>query len=309
MSVFRNSHWSFRCKIEFVDEDDDDFAVEGIITKFDRSAERFSIGPLRVQIYEKTQFQNRAREPLTIDDFGRGIRVKVKAKRVKDGFVRARTVRADPSSRDKDFEIEAPIEQIKLGRSEMSVAPTIVAVNKKTEFQGFGFATYDKYAENSKMARFIRRDDDEQRPDPIRVGPAYIGGRTQFGLDVSRNLDLNEDDPDSDDWYRSSGQVEVAAPLGEHSEVYAKFNFARGFYDGNDPALSSRGEVRFRKGFIYLGNFFHRSLGLQVGRQRFRDKREWLYDERLDAVRLHFTKRRFKAELSVAKSIFSRQST
>lgn len=295
--------------VEFVDGDDDDFEIEGIITKFDRPAESFSMGPLRIQIYERTEFQNQRREPTTVNDFRRGMRVKVKAKRIKDGFVRARTVRAHSGSRDKDFEIEAPIEHIHLGKSEIRVLPAVAAITSETDFEGFGFATYDEYADNSKMARFIRRDDDAQHPDPVRIGPAYVGGRTQFGLDVSRNLDLNEDDPDSDDWYRASGQVEVAAPLGEYSEVYAKFNFAQGFYDGNNPTLSNCGDVRFREGFIYLGNFFHRSLGLQVGRQRFRDKREWLYDERLDAVRLHFTRRRFKAEMSVAQSIFTESNS
>ncbi len=295
--------------VEFVDGDDDDFEIEGIITKFDGPAGRFSMGPLQVETYERTQFQNQRREPTTVNDFERGMRVKVKAKRIKDGFVRARTVRAHSSNRDKDFEIEAAIEHINLAKSELSVLPGVVTITGGTDFEGFGFTAYDKYADNSKMARFIRRDDDAQHPDPIRIGPAYIGGRTQFEMDVSRNLDLNEDDPDSDDWYRTSGQVEVAAPLGEYSEVYAKFNFAQGFYDGNNPTLSNRGEVRFREGFIYLGNFFHRSLGLHVGRQRFRDKREWLYDERLDAVRLHFTRRRSKAEMSVAQSIFSESTS
>ncbi len=117
------------------------------------------------------------------------------------------------------IEIEADVEQIHLGRSEITVIPVKVAVNSGTEFKNFGLIELDKYTEDSKVGRFIRRDDDEQQPDPIRVGPAYIGGKRGFGFEATRNLDLDADEPDSDDWYRARGQVEIAAPLGEYSEV------------------------------------------------------------------------------------------
>ena len=296
-------------EIKLVEDDDDDFEIEGLVSKINQEKGQFSIGPFRIQVTEKTKIVNRKREILTTDELKRGSRVKVQAKRIKEGWISARSVRIDERSRDDDFEIEALIERINLAHSEITMLPTMVRVSAGTAFKNFGFAIGNKYAKDSKIGRFIRRDDDEQHPDPIRIGPVYVGGRTQFGFKASRNLDLDNDEPDSDDWYRTSGQVEVVAPLGEYSEVYAKFNFTRGFYAGNNPLLNDNGNVRFREGFLHLGNFLHRSLGLQVGRQRFRDKREWLYDERLDAVRLHLRRRRFKAEMSVAQSIFATDST
>ena len=294
--------------VELVEGDDDEFEIEGVVRKYDTQKGILSIGSFHFLIYEKTKFENRRREPVPATSLKKGIRVKVKAKRLDGGLIKARTIRLDPQSSDRDIEIEAEVEEIHLGRSEITVIPVKVAVNRGTEFKSFGLIDIDQYTEDSKVGHFIRRDDDEQHPDPIRVGPAYIGGKTEFGFEATRNLDLDVGEPDSDDWYRARGQVEIAAPLGEYSEVYAKFNFARGFYNGSDPNRQSVGEVRFREGFLYLGNVFHRSIGLQIGRQRFRDKREWLYDERLDGVRLHVTRRRFKVEMSVAQSIFAQSN-
>ncbi len=119
-----------------------------------------------------------------------------------------------------------------------------------------------------------------------------------------KTLCLAPDEPDSDDWMRPSTRLEVSAPVGEYSEAYARIDFNHSGYFGNNPGEQGRTEFRLREGFFYWGNFFHRSLGLQVGRQRFRDKREFLYDERLDAVRLHYTRKKLKVEMSVAKSLF-----
>ena len=52
-----------------------------------------------------------------------------------------------------------------------------------------------------------------------------------------------------------------------------------------------------------MGNFLHPSVALQVGRQRIHDSREWLFDERLDSIRLHIGNHRLKTELAAARAI------
>jgi alginate production protein len=42
-------------------------------------------------------------------------------------------------------------------------------------------------------------------------------------------------------------------------------------------------------------------LSLQIGRQRFEDERQWLYDEELDAVRLHYRRAALAVELSLSQ--------
>ena len=44
--------------------------------------------------------------------------------------------------------------------------------------------------------------------------------------------------------------------------------------------------IEVREAYLFAGGVGHPSLGLQLGRQRFRDEREWWYDDRLDAIRV-----------------------
>ena len=292
-------------EIELIEEEGG-FEVEGPLTDLDLESGTFSVGPARVLMYEKTEVEGSDRKPREISELRNQVRVKVKAKSLKNGFIKARTVRIYEKAADRDFEIAAPIDLISVRDSEIELLSMTVKVDGKTEYKNFGFVEGD-YSDDG-VGRRIRRDDDAQHPDPIRIGNVYLGGRVSMGFECSRNLDLDPDEPDSDDWMRPSARLEVSAPLGEYSEAYARIDFRNANHFGNNPAEQGATEFQLREGFIYWGNFLHRSLGLQVGRQRFRDKREFLFDERLDAVRLHYTKKKLKVEVAVAKGVFG-QST
>ena len=59
-----------------------------------------------------------------------------------------------------------------------------------------------------------------------------------------------------------------------------------------------------REAYLFAGGVGHPSLGLQLGRQRFRDEREWWYDDRLDAIRVHHVIGDWASEFAVAKTLF-----
>ena len=232
-------------KIELVEENDD-YEIEGPISKLDIQAGTFALGPVGILIYEKTKVENSSRQPSSIAALTEGLRVKVKAKRLKGGFVKARTIRIYADSADRDFEIEAPVESVSVGNSEVRLLALRVKVDNKTEYKNFGFVEIDKYADG--VGRYIRRDDDEQHPDPIRIGGVYIGGRVRMGFESTRNLDLNEEDPDSDDWLAPSTRLEVSVPIGEYSEAYARVDFRNANYFGNNPTEQSRTASGFERG-------------------------------------------------------------
>jgi alginate production protein len=58
--------------------------------------------------------------------------------------------------------------------------------------------------------------------------------------------------------------------------------------------------VELKEAFIWLRSL-PGGLSLQLGRQRFEDERQWLYDEELDAVRLRFERAALAIELSVSR--------
>lgn len=66
-----------------------------------------------------------------------------------------------------------------------------------------------------------------------------------------------------------------------------------------DEWLVERGEMWF-----YLGNLFDTPFGLQVGRQRFFDAREWWWDQDLDSIRVRFDRENFHAEIAIAQDLF-----
>lgn len=72
--------------------------------------------------------------------------------------------------------------------------------------------------------------------------------------------------------------------------------------DGDSRAGPSQ-DVALEVKEVYLA--FRRlpgGLSLQVGRQRFEDERNWLYDEELDAVRLRYARGTFAVELSASRN-------
>ncbi len=175
-------------EIELIEEDDE-FEVEGPITGLDLQSGTFSVGPARILLYKKTKFEGSDRKPREVSELRDQVRVKVKAKRMKDGFIKARTVRIYEKATDLDFEISAPIERISVRNSEIELLSMNIKVDGKTEYKNFSFVQGD-YTDDGEGRR-IRRDDDSQHPDPIRIGNVYLGGKVNMGLKSSRNLDLN----------------------------------------------------------------------------------------------------------------------
>ncbi|MFQ5707447.1 MAG: alginate export family protein [bacterium] len=154
----------------------------------------------------------------------------------------------------------------------------------------------------------IRRPDDK-RPDkqltvPVLGHPLVIGG--EFGNTSRFRGDFKLKDHSKDDKVR----------LDQEFQLELFYRFARNvslFLEGKslsesvvfDQSGDRRNETAVERGetWLYLGNLFGSGFSLQIGRQDFREKREWWWDEDLDAVRLYFSRRRFYAELAVAKEL------
>jgi alginate production protein len=287
-------------KIELV-SGEDEFQIEGNVQKLDRKGSKFLLGTLKILIYEKTKFESAQKEPRALSDVRNGDRVRVKARSIKGKTVKARTIRIFGPSADTDVELTGPIDRINLDQSEILLLSSKISVDRKTRYVNLDTTTMTEYAEESGDGRYIRRDDDDQHPDPIRLGRLMMGGQINFQHERSREFDLNSLEPDSEDFLRPGGEVEMSLPWGESSEMYAKFNFVRPMLMQEHPGRSEN-DFNLREFYLLLG--LHRSVGLQVGRQRFRDRREWLFDEQLDAVRLHLNAgSRLRMQLAAAQNL------
>ncbi|MGI9431020.1 MAG: alginate export family protein [Myxococcota bacterium] len=179
----------------------------------------------------------------------------------------------------------------------------------------------------------IKRPDRRRPEDPFQVPlfgrPLTLGGRLSFEtrfeaerLERFDYLDLDEDDIDGDADFAepedaAEGRVPttdrleldetlelyVFYPFGEESSIYLETKLGR-FDRQVDPGKDD-GDWRVERSetWLYFGRMFGSPFGLQVGRQRFSDEREWWWDEDLDAVRLRADFERFHAEVAVAQEL------
>ena len=277
------------------------YEIEGQISRIDEAHRSFVVGPFSVRVVHGTRLSNNSRETITFSELFEGLRVKVKSDSIQDQELKAGIVRAYPGSTDKDLEIEGPIESLDREGSAFSLLSTEAQVTPKTRFTNL---TFVPEATDLPGSRPIRRDDDEPDKGPIRIGNVYLGGRVGTSYAAEHNFNLNDDELDLGRRLTPQATLEISMPVGESSELYSKLRIFHSINLTDNPADDRSANFDVREAFFYWGDFLHPSLGLQIGRQRFRDRREWVYDDQLDAIRLHYTHNRLRAEIAGAKGLF-----
>ena len=130
-----------------------------------------------------------------------------------------------------------------------------------------------------------------------------FGAEIEVDYAFRRNLDL--DDHRDDDASRLTPELSLAWSFDPAPTFQAFLNvaLARPFILEQDvgPSPSEDVMLELKEAFLRLrplpGGF-----SVQIGRQRFEDEREWLYDEELDAVRLRYARGTLAVELSASRN-------
>ena len=150
----------------------------------------------------------------------------------------------------------------------------------------------------------LRRDDDDQARQPYRVGSrVLIGGRLESSWTQALNYDLEPARDRSDQW-ASRLQVLASAELTSSIEAYAKLAVNRSAAYAGGSQLTER-DIRVQEAYLIAHRIAGSPVSLQVGRQRFRDPREWFFDEYLDAVRVSADLGGWSAEAAVADGVLA----
>ncbi|MCG3117637.1 MAG: alginate export family protein [Candidatus Manganitrophus sp. SA1] len=128
----------------------------------------------------------------------------------------------------------------------------------------------------------------------------------KLGMKFQRRVNRDLDDAREDDRTDTDASLDLAAQLILTRDILffvdLDFSDERLFRDG-EGRTERETKGQFDRLYLFWERFLFPSLDLQVGRQRFNDAREWLYDEKLDAVRLFYTKDPFDLELSVGTNL------
>ncbi len=131
-----------------------------------------------------------------------------------------------------------------------------------------------------------------------------------FGAKLSASLERFEDRDlrhrKQDDVTGLKSHIDIAASAGPYRDVSlfweTRLQNRSLFPEGPDKTKNEH-ETKIRKAYLLFKDFPSPFTYLQVGRQRFKDGREWLYDKNLDAIALFVNGVFMDMELSVSTNL------
>lgn len=210
----------------------------------------------------------------------------------RDGAIKASRIRVKDAA-EPTAEIEGPVATFDSASSTLTLLERRILLDTDArvvdERSGVAIA-------GTPTTRLRRDDDDGQSEVPLRFGSTILGGRVEGGFQNEQNY---ETPARADHFGTSRVQLIGSSQFNERLEAYVKTTF-----DSSVGRVAS-GDLRVSEAYLQVNDIASLPLSLQIGRQRFRDSREWLFDEYLDAVRLHATLPRVKLEGAIAHGMFS----
>ncbi|HSH00284.1 MAG TPA: alginate export family protein [candidate division Zixibacteria bacterium] len=111
---------------------------------------------------------------------------------------------------------------------------------------------------------------------------ASLANETEYDLSKSRQDKLSETEPGL--------KAELTGFLGESVRTQAQLRLRKRVLLSNDrtPQPSDDFEAHITQLFLLARDVGARGLAVQIGRQDFDEPREWLFDDYLDAIRVHY---------------------
>lgn len=127
-----------------------------------------------------------------------------------------------------------------------------------------------------------------------------LGVRAEFEYQLEKDFDLNEAAPD-DLWFAEPLlRVALSYRPTPRYTLFLDFETARRWVDDDERKSNDESRLELKQAYLSV-NEPVKGLTLQMGRVRYKDRREWLYDEELDGGRLFYAFSRYSIEASVTQ--------
>lgn len=268
--------------------------ISGTIARVEPAARRFYIGPVAIQWSRRTEFEGLA-PPV---DLVVGRSVRVSGRIAAPGRLAASTIRARSAYGTRIKLRSTVTSETKL--ADRSLRVTLLGIQVRVPKKVVGRAT-----------TLIRRPDDRRPKDQfstvIAGRPLTIGGEYNFEFDDRVDFELGAD---FDDITRIDQelQLEFFYPFTEEVSLFAELKaLDQREIDAEDPARDRdlRTNTQLQRGemWLFVDRLFSPQTGLQLGRQDFREKREWWWDEDLDAVRFYYDEDDVHLQIALAQEL------
>lgn len=125
-----------------------------------------------------------------------------------------------------------------------------------------------------------------------------FGARAEQESTVEQNF--NQGDSDAEDEVKHESLMSLAFLYKPHEKFAAFMNIELlgQFYDDEDNKKKDTTKLEIKNAYIEFDEVYD-AVNIRIGRMRFKDKREWLYDEELDGVRITYELTRGNVQFSV----------
>ncbi|NIU86104.1 MAG: AMIN domain-containing protein, partial [Nitrosopumilaceae archaeon] len=146
-------------------------------------------------------------------------------------------------------------------------------------------------------------DPDARPPLPIKIGDKIsLGSKINLSLDTRDNSE-DLDDDSGDTLSRFESQLSVAGLINPYPsiDIYGEGRFSHlEILEDELNIDDDKSDAVLRRAYLHWRDFLVPHFDFQVGRQRIKDDREWIFDDNLDAFRIFYKPVRFSFDFSVS---------
>ncbi len=145
-------------------------------------------------------------------------------------------------------------------------------------------------------------DPDDPPEANIRLAPYLMfGAQLEFEYKLIRNPDLDGSQDDDHSTIEPALVVALSFDPSKYVQIYADMKLAGEFEYRDGDTQKDRITLEFEQAYILFKELWDDRLAFQIGRQRFEDERQWLYDAELDGGRVFLQFSDLLAEFSVTR--------
>lgn len=286
---------AYKFKYRKVSRDAKSGRLNGQIHGLNLQDKTLFIGPAQIEWDSQTRF-----DQIGETDLKNGVALKVIGILMADNRIHAKQFEPGSSEivDDKTVQVLGTITSVET-QSDGSILATIMGVPVMVS------------AMQISPALLLTRKQDDRRPDQQRKielfgRPLTIGGEIGVTPRYRGNFNLNPDR--NRDRVRLDTQAELELFYAWNANIAyfleGQASYEQNLYRGNSSRLGSETLLRRGQMWVFWGDIENSGVSLQLGRQNFREPREWWWDNDLDAIRIFFDRPFIHAEAGISQQLF-----
>ena len=145
-------------------------------------------------------------------------------------------------------------------------------------------------------------DPDDPPETTIEIAPYLtFGGQVELEYLLQRNPDLDTENDEDLSSLEPGLTLAFSFDPSEHFQAFTSMKLFWEYMSEDGDKVEDSVGFEIEQAYFLFMDIIKEGAGFQVGRQRFEDEREWLFDEELDGVRLIYDISYYSMEISVTR--------